>query len=131
MSDGDDRPAGESAGGADIHGRELGLPRGAVALVEFRAAAIEQGLAYFRAERFVIFGYCPGGGEVIWKDGDSSGFGTGGWRTFLEEIAPVARRYGINLGGVNSVGTHVLLVDRAKGAVYAAPRESAETFLAK
>jgi hypothetical protein len=129
MNDGDDRSGGITTRDAVV--RDVVLPDGAVALTDLRAAAVEHGLGYFRSERFVIFGYCPGGGEVIWKDGHSSGFGTGGWRVFLEEIVPVAQRYGIGVGGVDSVGTHVLLIDRAQSAVYAVPRESAETFLAK
>lgn len=36
----------------------------------------------------------------------------------------------INLGGVDRVGTHVLLIDRVRDTVYAMPRESAEIFLA-
>lgn len=130
MSDGDDGSDAEHAGCSAMRARDLVLPDGTVTLIEFRAAAVAQGLGYFRTERFVILGYCPGGGEVVWKDGHSSGFGTGGWRIFLEEIAPVSKRYGVNLGGVDRVGTHVLLIDRVQDTVYAMPRDSAETFLA-
>jgi len=101
-----------------------------VELVELRATAIEHRLGYFRSERFVIFGYCPGGGDVIWRDGHSSGFGTGGWQTFLAEIVPLAARYRVSIGDAGSAGTHVLLMDRRHGAVYAAPRRIAEEFLA-
>jgi len=102
--------------------------------VEFRQlaiASIEQKLGYFGNDALVIFGYCAGGGEVIWKDGTGSGFGTGGWRTFLDEIAPLALRQGIHLGSIESAGTHVLLIDRQQHVVYAAPRESAEKFFCR
>lgn len=131
MNDDSDRSAGSRESASPTPVREVAPPHGAVTLVEFRAAAVEHGLGYFRSERFVIFGYCPGGGEVIWKDGHSSGFGTGGWRMFLDEIAPAAQRYGISVGSANGAGTHVLLIDRTGDVVYVAPRESAEAFLAR
>ena len=102
-----------------------------IELVELRSASLEHRLGYFRDEPFVIFGYCPGGGEVIWKDGHSSGFGTGGWKSFLWEIAPLAARRGAFLGDERSAGTHVLWVNRLRGAAYAAPREMAEDRLAR
>lgn len=131
MSDDKNRPRGSSAGGSPPSVRDVAPPHGFVTLVEFRAVAVAQGLGYFREERFVIFGYCPGGGEVIWKDGHSSGFGTGGWQMFLDEIAPAAQRYGIRVGSAKGAGTHVLLIDRAADVVYAARREPAEAFLAR
>jgi hypothetical protein len=108
----------------------LRAPPNAIELIELRSASIEHRLGYFRDEPFVIFGYCPGGGEVIWRDGHSSGFGTGGWQTFLNEIVPLAARYSVRIGDASSAGTHVLLMDRHHGAVYAAPRRIAEEFLA-
>jgi hypothetical protein len=107
------------------------LPANAVELVDLRCASIEHRLGYFRDAPFVIFGYCPGGGEVIWRDGESSGFGTGGWRLLLYEIAPRAARQGVNLGDTTTAGTHVLLMDRVRGAVYGVTREEAEAFLAR
>ncbi|HEX4055063.1 MAG TPA: hypothetical protein VHX86_12430 [Tepidisphaeraceae bacterium] len=107
------------------------LPPSFVEIIELRGASIEGRLGYFRAERFVIFGYCPGGGEVIWKDGHSSGFGTGGWRIFLNEIAPLTTRYNVSVGDLNSAGTHILVMDRLHGEVYAAPRQVAQEFLAQ
>lgn len=131
MSDDGDRPGGNNAcDSAPPPVRNVTLPPGSVSLDGYHAAAVERALGYFRSERFVVFGYCPGGGEVIWKDGHSSGFGTGGWRMFLEEIAPLGQRYEIDLGSAERAGTHVLLIDRAQDVVYAAPRESAEAFLA-
>ena len=107
------------------------LPSNAVELIELRSASIEHRLGYFRDEPFVIFGYCPGGEEVIWKDGHSSGFGAGGWKIFLQEIAPLAARRGASVGDLTSAGTHVLLMDRIRGVIYATPRKSAEEFLAQ
>ena len=109
----------------------LPLPANAIELVELRSASIEHRLGYFGDQPFVVFGYCPAGAEVIWKDGRSSGFGTGGWRAFLQEFAPLAARYGATIGDLNSVGTHVLLMDRIRRATYAVSRESAEEFLAR
>jgi hypothetical protein len=106
-------------------------PPDAIDLPELRGASIEHRLGYFGDEPVVVFGYCPGGEEVIWKDGRSSGFGTGGWRTFLQECAPLAARRGASLGDLTSVGTHVLLMDRLRGRVFAVPRQSAEDFLAR
>lgn len=106
-------------------------PPDAIELPELRGASIEHRLGYFGDEPVVVFGYCPGGGEVIWKDGRSSGFGTGGWRPFLQECAPLATRRRASLGDLTSVGTHVLLMDRLRGRVFAVPRQSAEEFLAR
>src|SRR5690242_2592893 len=109
----------------------LQLPAAIVELTEVRCVSIDRKLGYFRDERFVIFGYCPAGAEVVWKDGHSLGFGTGGWWTFLEEIAPMAARRGYGLGSATTAGTHVLLVDRTRGTVYVAEREPAEGFLSR
>lgn len=107
------------------------VPPEFVEIVELRSASLEYRLGYFRDERFVVFGYCPGGGEVIWKDGHGSGFGSGGWRTFLYEIGPAAARQGANVGHDDSIGSDVVLMDRARGVIYAAPRDRAEEFLAR
>ena len=100
-------------------------------LTELRGVTIEAKLGYFGSEDLVIFGYCPGGGEVVWKDGRSSGFGTGGWAIFLQEIVPLAARRGADLGGMSRVGTHVLLMNRSGGKIYVVRREAAEGFLAE
>jgi hypothetical protein len=99
-------------------------------LVEFREVSVEHKLGYFGDDRFVLFGYAPEGGEVVWKDGRSYGFGTGGWQTFLEEIAPLAARHGADLGTLTAAGTHVLVMDRERGTLCTAPREAAEAFMA-
>ena len=99
-------------------------------LTEIHATAIDHRLGYFRCQRYVIFGFCPAGGEVVWKDGLSYGFGAGGWQTFLYEIIPTATRHGVFLGNLRSAGTHVLVMDRVQDVAYAAPRAAAEAFLA-
>jgi hypothetical protein len=105
------------------------VPGDFVELSELGITSVEHKLGYFGNDPLVIFGYCVGGGEIIWRDSQGSGFGTGAWRTFLDEIAPLASRYGVHLGSIDSAGSHVLLIDRHKHFVYAAPRESAERFL--
>lgn len=107
------------------------LPEDALALVELDSTEIERRLGYFRDEPFVVFGYCSGGGEVIWRDGRSSGFGTGGWQVFLEEIAPVAAKHRANLGSLEATGSHVLIVDRIRRKVYVSSRQSAEAFVSR
>jgi hypothetical protein len=116
---------------ADDESPLVSLPPEAIELIQWRSASIENRLGYFRDEPLVIFGYCPGGGEVIWKDGHSSGFGTGSWKVLLYEIAPLAACRGVNLGSINSAGTHVLLMDRVKARLYAVPRTVAEDLLAR
>lgn len=104
------------------------LPTDFREFTELRLTNIEHGLGYFGDEPYVIFGYCPGGGEVIWKDGAASGFGAGGWKIFLEDIIPLALCHGIDLGSISSAGTHVLLLDRVRRTIYSASRKSAEEF---
>jgi hypothetical protein len=105
------------------------LPGDFIELTELRSSAIEHKLGYFGDDSFVLFGYCPGGEEVVWRDGHTAGFAGGGWRIFLWEIVPLAARHGVDIGSSNRVGTHVLFMDRRRGALYAGPRESAEHFL--
>jgi hypothetical protein len=104
-------------------------PRDFRELTELGSSSVEHALGYFGDEPCVLFGYCPGAEEVVWRDSHTSGFAAGGWRTFLWEIAPLAARHGVDLGSANRLGTHVLFMDRGRGALYAAPRESAERFL--
>lgn len=107
------------------------LLRNFVELNELRSACIARQLGYFGSERFVVFGYCAGGSEVIWRDSHSSGFGFGGWKQFLWHIGPLAARYGVSLGNEKLVGTHVLVIDRVENVVYAARRKQAEEFLVR
>lgn len=103
-------------------------PRDFIELTELGARSVEHTLGYFRDDPFVLFGYCPGAEEVVWRDSHTSGFAAGGWRTFLWEIAPLAARHGVNIGSANRLGTHVLFMDRRRGVLYAGPRKSAERF---
>lgn len=89
----------------------------------------DRDLGYFGHDRFVMFYYEPRGQDVIWVDARSSGFGTGGWRCFLDEIEPLARRLGVDAGSVNSRGRHALVVDREFGQAYFADRDEAEAFV--
>lgn len=86
-------------------------------------------LGYFGQERFVMFYYEPRGQDVIWADGRSSGFGTGGWQYFLDEIEPLARRMGLDAGSTTSRGRHALVLDRHFGHAYFADRGEAEAFV--
>jgi hypothetical protein len=102
--------------------------------VELSSAARQQQccdreLGYFGQDRFVMFYYEPRGQDVIWVDARSSGFGTGGWRCFLDEIEPLARRHGVDAGNVNSRGRHALVVDREIGQAYFAERDEARAFV--
>lgn len=106
------------------------LLRKFVELNALRSSTIARQLGYVGTRPFVMFSYCRGGGEVIWRDGHSSGFGFGGWRSFLWEIAPLASRHGASLATESSIGKHVLLMDLVRKVVYTAPREAAEEFLA-
>jgi hypothetical protein len=86
-------------------------------------------LGYFGQDRFVMFYYEPRGQDVIWVDGRSSGFGTGGWRCFFDQIEPLARRHGVDAGSATSRGRHALVVDRDFGQAYFAERGEAEAFV--
>lgn len=90
---------------------------------------IDRKLGYFGASRFVFFYYEPRGQEVMWNDGRSYGFGSGGWMAFGDEVAPVAARHGVDLGDESHKGRQVLLLDRTKGDAYFADRRSAERFV--
>lgn len=90
---------------------------------------VDRGLCYFGHDRFVMFYYEPRGQDVMWVDGRSSGFGTGGWQYFLDEIEPLARRMGIDAGSPNSRGRHALVVDRDYGQAYFADRDEAQAFV--
>jgi hypothetical protein len=86
---------------------------------------IDRTLGYFGQSRFVFFYYEPRGQEVIWNDGRSYGFATGGWQTFGEQVIPLARSIGAHVGDIDARGDHVLLVDRVSGQAYFAPKDHA------
>ena len=100
-------------------------------IVGLDASSLGRQLGYFGNAPFVVFSFHPMAGEVIWNDGRSSGFGGGGWQTFLSECVPAARRVGAHLGSQDSAGSEVLLLDRKGGNTYAVARECAEEFLAR
>lgn len=97
-----------------------------------RLAYLERQLGYFGGARYVAFRYEPRGEEVVWDDGRSSGFGTGGWQTFLDQVAPAAADCGANVGagGADAPATHVLLIDRTTRQAFFAERAAAEALLA-
>jgi hypothetical protein len=86
-------------------------------------------LGYFGQGRFVFFYYEPRGEEVVWNDGRTYGFGCGGWMAFQEDVAPLARSYGADMGDERRPGPHVLVVDRELGHAYFADRATAERFV--
>ena len=100
-------------------------------VVGLDGSSLGRRLGYFGKEQFVVFSFHPTASEVIWNDGRSSGFGGGGWQTFLRECVPAARRVGAQLGSENGVGSEVLLLDRTRGKTYAVARQCAEEFLAR
>jgi hypothetical protein len=120
------RPDGQDTTAAS----PVGLPADFIQLTELCDRLVESRLGYCGQERFVIFAYCTGGEEVMWRDARSSGFGTGGWRTFEQEVVPAAAAHGGAVGEAASPGRDVILMDRARRMVYLAPRRSAEAFLA-
>lgn len=88
-------------------------------------------LGYFGQDRFVMFYFEPRGGEVVWTNSRSCGFGTGAWQVFLDEIEPLARRHGINLGNAETRGQHGLIIDRHWGQAYFAVQSEGRSFLAE
>ena len=107
------------------------VPSDFVPVCQFLNKSIERKLGYFRQARFVFFYYEPRGGEVVWNDGQTYGFGCGGWMTFLDEIAPLGRQQGVNLGSSDEAGDHVLVVDRKLKQAWFADRDSAESLVAE
>ena len=88
-------------------------------------------LGYFGQDRFVMFYFEPRGGEVVWTDTRTCGFGTGAWQVFLDEIEPLARQHGVNLGNTESKGQHALIIDRHWGHAYFAGQREGRSFLAE
>ena len=86
-------------------------------------------LGYFGRNRFVFFYFEPRGEEVVWNDGHSYGFGTGGWMTFHDEVESLDAAYGADVGSEHRAGQHALVVDRELGRAYFADRSVAERFV--
>jgi hypothetical protein len=91
--------------------------------------SLDRRLGYFGQERYVFFYYESRGEEVIWNDGNSYGFACGGWSLFLQDVAPLGKRYGVNLGTNSSANTHVLMLDRELNLSYFAEEWEAESFI--
>ena len=87
--------------------------------------SIDRMLGYPGRHRFVFFYYESRGEEVIWNDGQTYGFGRGGWRNFDDTVAPLAARHGVSVSGRKP--QHVLLVDRETGATCLVAWRHAET----
>lgn len=100
-----------------------------VAVMEKAVTCMDRMLGYQGDDRFVAFHYEPRGEEVLWRDGQSYGFATGAWSTFMDEVAPVADHYKVNVGCNGAAPTHVLLVDRTERRAYFAERREAFRFL--
>jgi hypothetical protein len=113
-----------------LQDNSLASPSGFVELTGRLQQRIDRVLGYFGQSRFVFFYFEPRGEEVIWNDGHSYGFATGGWCAFGEEIIPLARSCGAHVGDVDGNGEHVLLIDRITGNAYFAPREAAKRLVA-
>lgn len=105
------------------------IPCGFVTVSEGLQQRIDRKLGYFGQARFAFFYYEPRGSEVVWNDGRTYGFGSGGWITYMDEILPLGRRYGADLGSDEGAGSHVLVLDRMLCQAYFAERECAETLV--
>ncbi len=90
---------------------------------------VDRHLGYDGERRFVFFYYEPKNQSVVWNDGRSYGFGARAWGVFKEQIAPLGRRYRVNLGQNGSANTHVLLIDRLRQSCYLVEEWEAERFL--
>ena len=121
-------------GGRPPDAGPAGLPADFVPLPGPPSGWSDRSLGYVGDARFVVFRYEPRGEEVVWDDGDTYGFGAGGWRDFLDRVAPLADRVGINLGlgwGGDAAAVAVLVLDRHSGSAYFASRRSADRFLGR
>jgi hypothetical protein len=117
--------------GAEASPLVSAVPSGFSKLSDRLQQSIDRQLGYFGQDRFVMFYYEPRGAEVVWTDSQSCGFGTGAWRVFLDEIEPLARRDGADLGTAEARGRHGLIVDRAYGHTYFAEQREARAFLSQ
>jgi hypothetical protein len=102
-----------------------------VAVLEKTVTCMDRMLGYRGQDRFVIFYHEPRAEEVVWRDSHSYGFVTGAWSTFMDEVAPVAEHYRVDVGCDGKPPTHVLLIDRLERRAYFAVRREAIAFLAQ
>ena len=105
------------------------IPFDFVELSECFPSQTDRQLGYFGQSRFVAFRYEPRAEDVIWRDERSFGIATGAWQVFLDQIAPLADLYDVNVGSNGKTADHVLVFDRTRLTAYFAPRASAEAFL--
>jgi hypothetical protein len=115
----------------DTEAAASAFPSSFVAVSECLQQGIDRRLGYFGNARFVFFYYEPRGSEVVWNDGRSYGFGSGGWLFFLDEIVSLADRYGVEVGDDHKAGEHVLVIDRRLREAFFADREQAEAVVGK
>ena len=109
------------------------IPADFIPMAEQLPADIDRRLGYVGGRRFVSFRYEARGEEVAWDDGHTYGFGAGGWCAFFDRVAPLASRYGADLG-LHATGPRradVLVLDRGTGSAYFARRDDADRFLAR
>lgn len=106
------------------------IPRGFLRPISGLKQCIDRQLGYFGQRRFVFFYYEPRGEEVVWNDGRKYGFACGGWQAFVDEVVPIARRFGADLGDAARRGRDVLVVDRQTGEVFFTDQNIAQSFVA-
>src|ERR1700722_11365307 len=102
-----------------------------VAVLEKTVTCMDRMLGYRGQDRFFVFYHEPRAEEVLWRDSHSYGFVTGAWSTFMDEVAPVANHYKVDVGCNGSPATHVLLIDREERRGYFAVRKEALQFLSR
>lgn len=106
------------------------IPSGFRSLPGLKGTATAHHLGYLRDERFVIAAFHPEAEEIIWKDGQQSGFGEGGWDYYFHTVLPLAAKFQTDLTDQTHIGNDVLVLDRREEEIYIAPRACADEFLA-
>lgn len=102
---------------------------GFIRITESLPPGIDRKLGYCGDARFVLFSGESWDDAVAWDDGRSHGFGLLGWNVFIDTIVPLANIYQIELDGGESMGTHVLLLDRLTHQAFFVERDQAEPFV--
>jgi hypothetical protein len=124
-----ERPNGNQDQHAPQYG-SMGLPcPEAILISDLLESLTDRSLGYRGHDRLVLFYYEPRGQEIMWRDQRSYGFGVGGWRAYQQQLAPLARSYGVSIGDDRAHGCYVLLLDRQLGLAYFVPRRSAESLV--
>ena len=128
------KPVSGRFGAVESRFRATGIaqvPDDFVEILDCLPAQIDRQLGYFGNARFVCFRYEPRAEDVMWTDERSFGIATGAWQTFHREVGSLADLYDVHLGSDKGAGNDVLVYDRVRLVSYFAPRESAESFLAR